>query len=208
VIDISTRPFKQVAVYRNNNISPLLFPDIIYKYANVYNEAYVIIEANDQGSLVTNGLHNDLEYENIHMESAIKTRLGVEMNKKVKRIGCSAIKDIIENKKLAIRDAQTILEMSTFIAHGQSFEASEGNHDDLMMNLVMFGFFAVTNTFSNVTDINLKQVMFEQRMKEIEDDVVPFGFMEDGLDQAPEPIVDPRSGWSVDKDWRNDLPNY
>jgi hypothetical protein len=72
----------------------------------------------------------------------------------------------------------------------------------------MFGFFAVTNTFSNVTDINLKQVMFEQRMKEIEDDVVPFGFMEDGLDQAPEPIVDPRSGWSVDKDWRNDLPNY
>lgn len=203
IIDVSTRPFKQVVTYRNNKISPLLFPDIIYKYAMVYNEAYVIVEANDQGSLVTNGLHNDLEYENLHMESAIKTRLGVEMNKKVKRVGCSSIKDIIENKKILIRDAQTILEMSTFVAHGQSFEASEGNHDDLMMNLVLFGYFAVTNTFSNLTDINLKQVMFEQRMKEIEDDIVPFGFVDDGLDNEVDPIVDPRSGWAIDTEWRN-----
>lgn len=208
VFDISARPFKQVAVYRNNTISPLLFPDIIYKYAKVYNEAYVIVEANDQGSLVTNGLHNDLEYENLHMESSVKSELGVEMNKKVKRIGCSAIKDIIENKKLMVQDAQTILEMSTFIARGQSFEAAEGNNDDLMMNLVMFGYFAVTNTFANLTDINLKQMMFEQRMKEIEDDVLPFGFIEDGNDPDPEPIVDPRSGWSVDKDWRSDVLNY
>ena len=208
IIDISTRPFKQVAVYRNNRISPLLFPDIIFKYANVYNEAYVVVEANDQGGLVLNGLYNDLEYENVHMESAVKSRLGVEMNKKVKRIGCSAIKDIVENKKLHVQDAQTILEMSTFIAHGQSFEASEGNHDDLMMNLVMFGYYAVQTSFATLTDINLKQVMFENRMKEIEDDVVPFGFIEDGLDDDPEPIVDPKSVWSVDKDWRNDLLNY
>ena len=208
IIDISTRPFKQVAVYRNNRISPLLFPDIIFKYAKVYNEAYVVVEANDQGGLVLNGLYNDLEYENVHMESAVKSRLGVEMNKKVKRIGCSAIKDIIENKKLHVQDAQTILEMSTFIAHGQSFEASEGNHDDLMMNLVMFGYYAVQTSFATLTDINLKQVMFENRMKEIEDDVVPFGFIEDGLDADPEPIVDPKSVWSVNKDWRNDMLNY
>jgi hypothetical protein len=203
IFDITQRPFKQVATYRNNTISPLLFPDIIYKYATVYNEAYVIVEANDQGSLVTNGLYNDLEYENMHVESAVKSNaLGVEMNKKVKRIGCSAIKDIIENKKLHVVDAQTILEMSTFVAQGQSYEASEGNHDDLMMNLVMFGYFAVTNTFTSMTDINLKQVMFEQRMKEIEDDVVPFGFVDDGLDADPEPIVDPKSTWAVEKNWQ------
>lgn len=205
IIDISVRPFKQVAVYRDNTISPLLFPDFIYKYAMVYNEAYVIIESNDQGSLVTNGLYNDLEYENVHMESAIRAdSIGVEMNKKIKRIGCSAIKDIIENKKLAIVDTDTIIEMSTFIAHGQSFEAAEGNHDDLMMNLVMFGYFAVTNTFATMTDINLKQVMFEQRMRDIENDVVPFGIIDDGMGFDPDPIVDPKSVWSVDKDWRAD----
>jgi hypothetical protein len=131
LIDISQRPFKQVAVYRCNTISPILYPNIIYKYATLYNEAYVIIEANDQGSLVTNGLYQDLEYENLHMESVVRAdRIGVEMNRKVKRIGCSAIKDIIEHGKLNIVDPQTILEMSTFVAKGVSYEASEGNHDD------------------------------------------------------------------------------
>ena len=196
VIDISTRPFEQVAVYRNNTISPLLFPSIIYKYANLYNQAYVIIEANDQGGVVCNGLYHELEYENMHVESAIKANaLGIEMTRKVKRIGCSAIKDILEEKKLIVHDENTIMEISTFVAKGQSYEASDGNHDDLMMNLVLFGYFATSNVFSDLTDINLKQMMFEQRMKEIEDDVVPFGFIEDGLDDIQ--VVPKADPWSV-----------
>ena len=119
VIDIGTRPFKQVAVYRNNTISPLLFPNIIYKYAKLYNEAYTIIESNDQGTVVCNGLYQDLEYENLHMESAVKAdRIGIEMNRKVKRLGCSAIKDILENKKLDIVDENTIMEISTLRIKG------------------------------------------------------------------------------------------
>jgi hypothetical protein len=181
VIDISTTPFRQVAVYRNNSISPILYPNIIYKYATVYNNSYVVIEANDQGSVVCNGLYYDLEYENVHVSSAIKSNsIGIEMNRKTKRLGCSAIKDILENNKLEVVDENTILEISTFVAKGQSYEASEGNHDDLMMNLVMFGYFASTQFFSDMTDINLKQVLFEQRMKEIEDDIVPFGIIDDG----------------------------
>jgi hypothetical protein len=181
VIDISTRPFKQVAVYRNNTISPLLFPNIIYKHGNVYNGAYVVIEANDSGQLVCQGLYSDLEYENVHLESAIKAdRIGIEMNRKVKRIGCSGIKDILENKKLDIVDENTIFEISTFVSKGQSYEASDGNHDDLMMNLVMFGYFVSTQYFSDMTDINLKEMMFAKKMKEIEDDVPPVGYIDDG----------------------------
>ena len=181
LIDISSRPFKQVAVYRNNIISPLLFPNIIYKYAKVYNEAYVVIESNDQGGVVTNGLYHELEYENMHVESAVKANaLGIEMTRKVKRLGCSAIKDIIENNKLQIVDENTILEISTFVSKGSSYQASEGNHDDLMMNLVMFGYFATSNYFGEMTDINLKEMMFQQRIKEIEEDVLPFGYIDDG----------------------------
>jgi len=191
VIDISVSPFEQVAVYRNNTISPLLFPNIIYKYANVYNKAYVIVESNDQGSLVANGLYHELEYENIHVESAIKANaIGVTMTRKVKRLGCSGFKDILENGKLKIVDENTILEISTFEAKGQSYEASDGNHDDLVMTLVMFGFFAQTQFFSDMTDINLKQMLFEDRMKQIEDDIVPFGFVDDGsefIDQIEKP---------------------
>ena len=206
VIDISQRPFKQVAVYRCNTISPILYPNIIYKYATLYNEAYVIVESNDQGSLVTNGLYQDLEYENLHMESFIKAdRIGVEINRKIKRIGCSAIKDIIEHGKLNVVDPQTILEMSTFVAKGISFEASEGNHDDLMMNLVLFGFFAVGNNFEELTDVNLKEMMFEQRMKEIEDDVTPFGFIEDGMDGilSPMELQNEEDPWIIADEKRN-----
>ena len=133
LIDISTNPFEQVAVYRNNTISPLLFPNIIYKYANLYNQALVVIESNDAGQVVCNGLYHDLEYENMFVESTIKNSgLGLNMTRKVKRIGCSAFKDLIEHGKINICDEDTILEISTFVAKGQSYEASEGNHDDLV----------------------------------------------------------------------------
>ena len=196
VIDISTRPFKQAAVYRNNTISPILFPNIIYKYATLYNEAYVVIESNDQGTLVCQGLYQDLEYENIHMESAIKAdRIGIEMNRKVKRLGCSSAKDLLESNKLSIVDENTIMEISTFVSRGQSYEASDGNHDDLMMNLVMFGYFCSSQYFMDMTDINLKQMMFAQKMKEIEDDVPPVGFIDDGLDEVRQEEEQNQHGW-------------
>jgi hypothetical protein len=203
VIDISTRPFKQVAVYRNNLISPILFPNIIYKYASVYNQAYVIIESNDQGTVVCNGIYYDFEYENLHLESSVKANsLGIEMNRKVKRLGCSGIKDILEENKLDISDENTILEISTFVAKGQSFEASEGNHDDLMMNLVMFGYFATSSYFTELTDINMKEVMFQQRMKEIEEDVLPFGFIDDGSEYVAQQEAqrNAEAPWSLDVD--------
>ena len=201
VIDISVSPFEQVAVYRNNVMSPILFPNIIYKYAKIYNEAYVVIESNDQGGVVCNGLYHDLEYENMHVESAIKANaLGVEMTRKVKRLGCSAIKDVLENHKLSIVDENTILEISTFEARGQSYEASNGNHDDLMMNLVMFGFFISTQYFNDMTNIDLKKMLFDQKMRDIDNDIVPFGFIDDGTDYIAQ-IESPRGReWAIDYD--------
>ena len=187
VIDITQRPFKQVCVYQDNMISPLLFPDIIHKYAKTYNEAYVIIESNDQGAVVCNGLYYDWEYENMFVESSLKANaLGATMTKKVKRIGCSNIKDLVEQKKLDIVDGETIIEMSTFVAKGTSYEASDNNHDDLMMNLVMFGWFAATDMFMNLTNINFKQMLYADRMQAIEDDMVPFGIIDDGYESQTE----------------------
>ena len=201
LIDISVRPFKQVAVYRNNTISPILFPNIIYKYAKVYNNAYVVIESNDQGAVVCNGLYHDLEYENIHLESAVKAdSIGIMMNRKVKRLGCSSIKDILENNKLSVVDENTIIEISTFVAKGQSYEAADGNHDDLMMTLVMFGYFTSTQYFGDLTNINLKNMLFDQRMKEIEDDIVPFGFVDDAS-EIIDRLEDKGAGdWAIEYD--------
>jgi hypothetical protein len=185
IIDVTSRPFRQVAVYRNNKISPVLFPNIIVKYAEKYNKCYVVVENNDQGAVVCNGIYFDLEYENFYMESSTKsTGLGVTMNKKVKRLGCSAIKDIVENRKINIVDDETIIEMSTFVSKGHSFEASQGNHDDLMMNLVLFGYFTNTQFFGDLIGVNMKSVLFDKEVNEIDENIVPFGFIDDGLDDA------------------------
>lgn len=176
IVDISSRPFKQVASYRNNLISPVLFPDVLVKYAKLYNEAYVVVENNDAGQLVTRGMFYDHEYPNMHIEKMKSTGIGVEMTRRSKRLGCSGFKDLIEELQLDVVDENTIIEISTFEAKGNSYEASDGNHDDLVMNLVLFGYLVGTERFRALTDINVKEMLFEQRMKEIEDDVPPFGY--------------------------------
>tara|TARA_R110000737_G_scaffold175027_1_gene200262 strand:+ start:3382 stop:4965 length:1584 start_codon:yes stop_codon:yes gene_type:complete len=178
IIDVTEQPFNQVCTYRDNMISPLLYPDVIYKYATTYNDAYVVIENNDAGAVVCNGLYYDLEYENVHVESSIKAGgVGVTMNKKIKRIGCSNIKDLIEQGKLQINDAETIIELSAFSARGSSYEALPGMHDDLVMNLVMFGWYSSTPFFLEMTDIDLRNMLYSERMAEIESDMLPFGII-------------------------------
>jgi len=203
VIDISSRPFKQVAVYRNNLISPLLFPDIIYKWATSYNQAYVVIESNDAGQLVCTGLYHEREYENVHMSSTVKSSgIGVEMTRRTKRLGCSGFKDLLEERKLEVVDENTILEISTFEAKGNSYEAKDGNHDDLVMNLVMLGFLVQTTFFAEMTDINIKKMMFEQRMQEIEADVPPFGFKQEEVPEISyEEKTDPFMDYKIVEDY-------
>lgn len=206
IIDISDRPFKQVAVYRNNLISPILFPDIIYKYAVSYNNAYVVIESNDAGQLTCQGLYHEKEYENTHLSSALSsTGIGIEMTRKTKRIGCSGFKDLLEESKLEVTDENTIMEISTFEAKGQSWEASDGNHDDVVMNLVMFGYFVTTNNFSEMTDINIKKMMYEQKTAEIEADLPPFGFIDTGVSEQP--VMKPDDPWDL-LDWKDADGNY
>ena len=204
IIDVSTKPFEQVAVFRDNNISPMILPDIIYKYAKTYNDAYVVVESNDQGAVVCNGLYYDLEYENVFVESSIKANaIGATMTRRVKRIGCSGIKDLIEQNKLIIYDAQTIVEMSTFVSRGSSFMAIAPNHDDLMMNLVLFAWFTTTDVFQSLTNIDMKNMLYQERLKEIQDDMLPFGFTTDENVNANKYTRDKDGNiWFEEKVWK------
>lgn len=200
VFDISAEPFKQVASYRDNLISPLLFPNIIYKIAKSYNRAFVVVESNDQGGIVCNGLYHDLEYDNLFMSSLTKhDGIGVEITRKTKRIGCTAIKELLENQKLHIVDENTIIECSTFVERRNSWEASDGNHDDLMMNLVMFGYFVSTRMFNDLTDIDLKSLIYDEEIKKIDDDVLPFGY-DNGLNNDIDYEEESKKGVQV-VDW-------
>jgi len=180
VIDVSKLPFVQVAAYRSNEISPLLFPHYIMQVAEAYNDATVIIESNGPGAEVANILHYDLEYDNSINESGIHNKLGRKMTSRIKAIGCSNMKDLIEGDKLIINDMDTISELSMFVTKGKSWKAEGGGHDDMVMGLVMFSWLSTQPEFKELTDMELRVRLYANKIHEIEEELTPFGFIDDG----------------------------
>ena len=197
VIDITKLPFKQVAKYRSNTISPLLFPTIIQRVATAYNKATVLIESNGPGGEVCNILHYDLEYENSINESGVHAKLGIKMTKRVKAVGCSNFKDLVETNKLIIQDLETISEISQFIVRGKSWSSEEGGTDDLVMSLVMFSWFSSQPMFKELNDIDLRTKLYDGQIQEIEDDLTPFGFIEDGIEGEDKYIREDGEVWQI-----------
>ena len=195
VIDISTIPYKLVAKYRNNEIRPLVFPEIIYNIANAYNEAFLLVEINDVGGQVSDALHFDLQYENIimcQMRGRLgqvvsggfgdgTSELGIRTTKSVKKVGCSNLKTLIESDKLLICDFDIVVEMSTFIQKGASFEAEDGATDDLIMCLVFFAWLSNQAYFKEMTNEDIRKRLYESQKSLIEQDMAPFGFIDDGV---------------------------
>ena len=195
VINVTDTPYKLVARYRSNEISPILYPDIIHKVAKYYNEAMVLVECNDIGGQVADALYHDFEYENM-ISSTVKgrkgqivsagfarnTSIGLRTTAQVKRIGCSTLKDLIEEDKLLILDFDVISELTSFCVRGKSYSAVEGCNDDLVMCLVLFSWCAQQRYFRELMDQELREKLFLDRVKEIQDDLTPFGFIETGLE--------------------------
>lgn len=202
VIDMTTIPYRVVAKYRDNRISPLLYPSVIYKVAKEYNEAYVLIEINSSEQ-VADILYSEYEYDNIVMVTRSsdgqtisggfgggKTQLGVVTDKKIKRIGCSNFKTLVEEKKLIIPDSDIISEISTFIQVKNSYAADDGYHDDLVMPLVLFSWAMTNQYFKEMSDINIRHVIYQNKIKMIEDELTPFGFYDDGLSDSDKVLYD------------------
>ena len=214
VFDITTLPWKIVAKYRNNEIKPILFPNIIDQVARNYNKAYILIEINDIGEQVGNILHYDLEYPNVLMcamrgragqivgqgFSGTKSQLGLKMSKVTKKIGCSNLKTLIEDDKLIITDYEIISELTTFIQKNQSFEADDGHNDDLVMCLVIFAWLAVQPYFKEMTDNDVRKRIYDDQANQIEQDMAPFGFVSNGLEELESKFVDENGDvWHLDE---------
>ena len=206
IVDITEVPYKLVGKFRDNKIAPMLYPTVIHKIAKDYNNAYVMIEINSSEQ-VAHIMHNELEYDNIIFVNRDtkkgqvvsggfgggKTQLGVQTDKRVKRIGCFTFKALVEEKKLLIMDADTISEISTFIQVRDSYAADDGYHDDLVMPLVLFSWLTTNSYFKELNNVNIREAMYQERIKQIEEDVIPFGFIQNGLEE--EFVVDSGDVW-------------
>ena len=198
VVDITEFPHRIVAKYRDNQIKPMLFPNIIWEVAKNYNNAFILCEVNDIGDQVASILHYDLEYENLLMASmrgragqivgqgfsGKKTQLGVKMSKTVKKVGALNLKTMIESDKLLFKDYDILSELTTFISKSNSFEAEEGCNDDLAMCLVIYAWLVNQDYFKELTDQDVRKRLYEEQKNQIEQDMSPFGFIEDGLDET------------------------
>ena len=198
IFDITQFPHKIVAKYRNNEIKPMLFPNIIWEMAKKYNEAFILCEVNDIGDQVASIIQYDLEYQNLLMcsmrgragqivgqgFSGKKTQLGVKMSKTVKKVGSLNLKTMIEENKLTFCDYEIISELTTFISKHGSFEAEEGCNDDLAMCLVIYAWLVAQDYFKELTDQDVRKRLYEEQKNQIEQDMAPFGFINDGLDDS------------------------
>ncbi len=198
VVDITNFPYNIVAKYRNNEIKPMLFPSIIYDVAKGYNDAFLLVEVNDIGDQVASIIHYDLEYDNLLMASmrgragqvvgtgfsGKKTQLGVRTTAAVKKLGCSNLKTLLEDDKILVKDYEIISELTTFSQKHNSFEAEEGCNDDLAMCLVIFAWLVAQDYFKEMTDNDIRKRLYEEQRNQIEQDMAPFGFIQDGLDET------------------------
>jgi len=212
VFDITTFPHKIVAKYRNNEIKPMLFPNIIYDVAKNYNSAFILCEVNDVGDQVAAIIQYDLEYQNLLMcsmrgragqivgqgFSGKKTQLGLKMSKTVKKVGCLNLKTMIEEDKLIFNDYEIISELTTFIQKHNSFEAEQGCNDDLAMCLVIYAWLVSQDYFKELTEQDVRKRLYEEQKNQIEQDMAPFGFVLTGIED--EAIIDSDGDvWNVDE---------
>ena len=196
VVDVTEPTYKVVATFRNNTIAPMLYPKFIVTAAKMYNDAVVMVEINDIGAQVADIIHNEYEYEGL-IKAQWKGRagqlvgggfgggesqLGVRTTSSLKRIGCSSLKTIVENDRLIISDFDVLSELTTFVANkrGTNYEAEDGMTDDLAICLVLFALLTDQDYFKQITDIDIRKNLYRQNEQAIEDELVPFGFIDAG----------------------------
>jgi hypothetical protein len=196
VFDTTELPYRMVARYKNNEVKPIVLPNIVVDVAKNFNNAYILCEVNDIGGQVADIIQYDLEYENLLMASmrgragqqlgqgfsGKKTQLGIKMSTATKQVGCSNLKALIEEDKLVIPDYDTIAELTTFIAKGQTFQAEDGCNDDLAMCLVIFSWMAMQPYFKEMHDNDVRARIYADQRDAIEQDMAPFGFVSDGME--------------------------
>ena len=213
VVDITSFPHKVVAKYRNNEIKPMLFPNIIYETCRGYNQAFILCEVNDIGDQVAAILNFDLEYENLLMcsmrgragqvvgqgFSGKKTQLGVKMSKTVKKVGALNLKTMVEADKVLFKDYEILSELTTFISKSNSFEAEEGCNDDLAMCLVIYAWLVAQDYFKELTDQDVRKRLYEEQKNQIEQDMAPFGFISDGITDETSFVDDEGDRWHTDE---------
>lgn len=203
VLDVTKMPYTVVAKFRNNTMPVMLLPNMITTVAQKYNNAYILVETNDTGQQVSDIMHEELEYENL-ITTTIKgkkgqratgfgvgrVQYGVKMSNQVKKTGCLILKEMVEGDKVILNDFDLVSEMSTFVSHKSSYAASEGYNDDLVSCMVLFCWLSTQSYFRDLVNTNIRKKLMEEKIKKLEEELLPFGFLSTELDSEEQDKID------------------
>jgi len=203
VFDISQIPYKVVGKYRNNKIKPLVFPSIIKRIAERYNNSHILVEINDIGQQIAEILYIDLEYEYVLMCAmrgragqvlggyfSKKANYGLKMSQSTKKLGCSNLKTLIESDRLIFSDYDILEELTRFVRYNKTYRADSGYHDDLVICLVIFAWASTQTYFKELTSNDVREHLYKEKQKHIENSLMPFGFQENGVEFMGELVTE------------------
>lgn len=208
IVEGSQSPYRIVASYQNNTVSPFAYPTAIKNAAEQYNNAFVLVETNDIGGQVASILYNDLLYENMLMTqikgvkgqilsqgfASNKSEMGIRTTMQTKKIGCAVLKRLVEEDKILLNDERIIRELMSFVSKGNTFRAEDKQTDDLVMCLVFFAWLTRQENFADLIE-TAKNSFAKNDGKQAEEDNVLFmaGDTEKNDDEVP------KDGWSDGK---------
>ena len=195
VFDITSIPYKVVYRYKNNKIKPMMLPSIIKKVAEQYNNSHVLIEINDIGQQVAEILYMELEYEYVLMCKmrgragqvlggyfSSKAQYGIKMSASTKKLGCSNLKTLIESDRLIFTDYEILNELTRFVRHNNTYRAEVGCNDDLSMCLIIFAWASTQPHFKDIASNDVRLHLYKEKQKLIDNQLMPFGFKENGVE--------------------------
>lgn len=206
VIDVTDRPFRVVATWRNKTMEPLLVPDVIYHAGMMYNYAFVLIETKSSGTQISDGLYYEKEYLNLlgaksagrsgqKLTVYSKDAKGLATSVSTKSVGCSNLRMIIEHDQFLINDFDIKEEFSHFVLRQNTFKADEGYNDDFVMCLVGFGWATTQPFFKNLSDVEIGEIL-QEKQEQIQQVFLPI-FTSDGEREASSMDDDDGFGWYV-----------
>lgn len=204
VFDVTQAPYQVVAKFRSNEVEDIMFASAIHQAALHYNNAYVIVENNNIGSMVLHHLISDLDYDNcfytsvelgetIAKEGHHKRIPGVRTSQKIKIQGCLKLKTIVESDQVILNDFDIVSELSTFVLNTKKkWEAEPGYYDDTCSTMWLFAWLTTQPYFNDISDLKLREKLYADREKAMEAQLPPQPILI--VDNKPKPKLEISEG--------------
>jgi hypothetical protein len=133
---------EQVAEWKHNRSDIPTQIRVLADIIRVINETvkdprsiYYSVENNSIGeaALISIAEYGEENIQGYFLSEAGRQRRGFNTTPKSKLAACAKFKYLVESGRMQVRSASLVSECKTFVAHGTSYAAKSGEHDDLVM---------------------------------------------------------------------------